>query len=68
VQFVRCLRPFVFHQEQLHRRAPSRLLLSAAMKTTYDPPPPPTGVFGRLAESLAALLLRAAAILLPRHR
>jgi len=26
------------------------------------------GVFGRLAENVAALLLRAAAILLPRHR
>jgi hypothetical protein len=42
--------------------------MSAAMKTTYDPPPPPMGVFGRLAENVAALLLRAAAILLPRHR
>jgi len=68
VQFVRCACIGVFRQEQVHRFARSRLLVSAAMKTTYDPPPPPMGLFGRLAESVAALLLRAAAILLPRHR
>jgi hypothetical protein len=38
------------------------------MKTTYDPPPPPMGLFGRIAESAAALLVRALAVLLPRHR
>jgi hypothetical protein len=39
------------------------------MKTTYDPPPPPTGFVGRFAESVAAMLVRALAVLLPpRHR
>jgi hypothetical protein len=39
------------------------------MKTTYDPPPPPTSLVGRLVEHVAALLVRALAILLPpRHR
>jgi len=67
VQFVRPVRPFVLYEEQLHRPRAGALASVIAMKTTYDPPPPPMGVFGRLAESVAAFLLRAAAVLLPRH-
>jgi hypothetical protein len=39
------------------------------MKMTYDPPPPPMGLVGRLVEHVAAMLVRALAVLLPpRHR
>ena len=56
-------------REQVHRlpRWP-RLLVSEAMKMTYDPPPPPRGWLGRTLETLAAMVLAALAVLLPRSR
>jgi hypothetical protein len=68
VQFVRsALIPFS-DQEEVHRRARPRLLVSEAMKTTYDPPPPPRGWLSRILETLAAMVLAALAVLLPRWR
>ncbi len=55
-------------REKVHRHARLRLLVSEAMKMTYDPPPPPRGWLGRTLETLAAMVLAALAVLLPRWR
>jgi hypothetical protein len=68
VQFVRCALIRFSDQEEVHRSAQRRLLLSEAMKMTYDPPPPPRGVLSRILETLAALVIAGLAVLLPRWR
>jgi hypothetical protein len=68
VQFVRSALIRFSDQEEVHRRARPRLIPSNAMKMTYDPPPPPRGWLGRILETLAARVLAALAVLLPRWR
>jgi len=68
VQLVRSAFIPFSDQEEVHRRARPRLLVSEAMKTTYDPPPPPRGWLSRILETLAAMVLAALAVLLPRWR
>jgi len=68
VQLVRSAFIPFSDQAEVHRRAPPRLLVSEAMKMTYDPPPPPRGCLSRILETLAAMVLAALAVLLPRWR